>query len=118
MRDALCTIVPTIADAMKGTTKQFNSPIMVTEYIDLKVPFLTGRGELKVARESAPNSLSAIEKYVYRDFGDKAGDAYQREEIAALKKEKEMFLKFCQRFGELKDKVVSEAAFSEADDIE
>jgi hypothetical protein len=91
---------------------------MVARYVDLKAPFPTGRGELKVERESAPNSLSVIKEYVHRDFGDKAADAYQQEKIAALKKEKEMFLKFCQRFGELKDKVVSEAAFSEADDIE
>ena len=59
-----------------------------------------------------------IEEYVRRDFGDEAADAYRREEIAALKREKEMFLKFRQRFGELKDKDESTAALSEVDDVE
>jgi hypothetical protein len=117
MRDALHTMIPTDANAPKGTAKKFDLPIMVAKYVNLKVPSPTGRVELKVARESAPNLLSAIKEYVCRDFG-KAPDAYQREEIAALKKEKEMFLKFCWRFCDLKDKAKSEAAFSEIDDIE
>jgi hypothetical protein len=59
-----------------------------------------------------------IKEYIHRDFGNKAANAYQQEKIAALKKEKEMFFKFSRRFGELKDEAESEAAFSEADDIE
>jgi hypothetical protein len=69
-------------------------------------------------RESAQNLLSAIKEYVCRDFVDKAADAYQGGEIAALKKEKKMFLKFRWRFGEWKDGAESKAALSEADDIE
>jgi hypothetical protein len=118
MRDALRTMIPTGADAPKGTAERYDSPIMVAEYVDLKASLSTGRGELKVVRESAPDSLSAIEEYVRRDFGDEAAEAYRREEIAARKKEKEMFLKFRRRFGELKDRAESEAAFSGVDDIE
>jgi hypothetical protein len=66
MRDALCTMIPTNANAPKGTSKQFNLPIMVAEYVDLKAPFPTGHGKLKVARESTPNLLSAIKEYVHR----------------------------------------------------
>ncbi|KAL3795602.1 hypothetical protein ACHAW5_002798 [Stephanodiscus triporus] len=97
MRDALRTMIPTNADAPKGT-ERYDSPIMVAEYIDMKAAIPTGSGELKVTRESVPDSLSMIEEYVRRDFGDEAADAYRREEIAALKKEKEMLLKFRQRY--------------------
>jgi len=118
MRDALRTMIPTNADPPRGSTERYDSPIMVAEYVDLKAAFPTGRGELKVSRESAPDSLSMIEEYVRRDFGDEAADAYRREEIAALKKEKEMLSKFRQRFGELKDEDESAAALSEVDDVE
>jgi hypothetical protein len=117
MRDALRTMIPTNVDPPRGS-ERYDSPIMVAEYVDLKAAFPTGRGELKVSRESAPDSLSMIEEYVRRDFGDEAADAYRREEIAALKKEKEMFSKFRQRFGELKDEDESAAALSEVDDVE
>jgi hypothetical protein len=60
MRDALRTMIPTDADALKGTAKRFDPPIIVTKYVDLKAPFPAGPGELKVARESAPNLLSKI----------------------------------------------------------
>jgi hypothetical protein len=62
MRDALCTMILTDADTLKGTAERFDLPIMVAKYVDLKAPFPTGRGELKVARESAPNLLSAIKE--------------------------------------------------------
>ncbi|KAL3823685.1 hypothetical protein ACHAXA_007256 [Cyclostephanos tholiformis] len=102
MRDALRTMIPTNADAPTGT-ERYDSPIMVAEYVDLKAAIPTGRGELKVMKESSPDSLSKIEEYVRRDFGDEAADAYRREEMAALRKEKEMLLKFRRRYGELKD---------------
>ena len=92
-------MIPPNVDPPRGS-ERYDSPIMVAECVDLKAAFPAGRGELKVSRESAPDSLSMIEENVQRDFGDEAADAYGREEIAALKKEKEMFSKFRQRFGE------------------
>jgi len=105
MRNALLTLTPTNADVPEGT-ERYDSPIMVAEYVDLKAP-VERRGELKATIESAPDDLSMIEDYVRRDFGDEAADAYRRDEIAARRKEKEMLSEFRQRYGELKDDVIS-----------
>jgi len=106
MRNALLTLIPTNTDVPEGT-ERYDSPIMVAEYVDLKAP-VERRGELKATIESAPDSLSMIEDYVRRDFGDEAADAYRRDEIAARRKEKEMLSEFRQRYGELEDDEISE----------
>jgi hypothetical protein len=116
MRDALRTMIPPNSDAPKGT-ERYDSPIMVSQYVELKAAIPT---ELKVTRDSSPDSLSMIEEYVRRDFGDEAADAYRREELAALKKEKEMLSKFRRRYGELKDDdegTESELTFSDVDGV-
>jgi len=102
MKDSLLTLIPTNADMPKGTADQYDNPIMVAEYVDLKAPFERGT-ELIASIESAPDSLEMIEDYVRRDFGDEAADAYRRDEIAAGVKEKEMLLQFRDKYGELND---------------
>jgi hypothetical protein len=103
MRDALCTMIPTNADAPNGT-ERYDSPIMVAEYVDLQaIAPTTRRGEFQVTKDSVPDSLSTIEEYVRRDLGDDAADAYRQDEIAARKKEKQMLLNIRQRSGDLKD---------------
>jgi len=102
MRDSLLTLIPTNADMPKGTADQYDNPIMVAEYVDLKAPFERST-ELITSIESAPDSLEMIEDYVRRDFGDEAADAYRRDEIAARVKEKEMLSQFRDKYGELND---------------
>ena len=102
MRDSLLTLIPTNADMPKGTSDQYDNPIMVAEYVDLKAPFERSTG-LITSIESAPDSLEMIEDYVRRDFGDEAADAYRRDEIVARVKEKEMLLQFRDKYGELND---------------
>mmetsp|Transcript_22149 Transcript_22149/g.46318 ORF Transcript_22149/g.46318 Transcript_22149/m.46318 type:complete len:127 (+) Transcript_22149:3-383(+) len=114
MRDALLHLIPTNADAPRGTDR-YDSPIMVAEYVDLKAQ-VKKRGELKATVESVPDSLSMIEHYVRRDFGDEAADAYRRDEIAARKKEKKMLSSFRQRYGELKEDEISELDPARAND--
>ena len=112
MRDALCTMIPTNADAPNGT-ERYDSPIMVAEYVDLQaIAPTTRRGEFQVTKDSVPDSLSTIEEYVRRDLGDDAADAYRQDEIAARKKEKQMLLNIRQRSGDLiddDDQVVTES---------
>ena len=102
MRDSLLTLIPTNADMPKGTSDQYDNPIMVAEYVDLKAPFERST-ELITSIESAPDSLEIIEDYVRRDFGDEAADAYRRDEIVARVKEKEMLSQFRDKYGELND---------------
>lgn len=102
MKNALRTLIPTNADAPKGT-ERYDSPIMVAEYVDLQAAAPTRRGELQVTKDSIPDSLSIIEEYVRRDHGDDAADTYRQDEIAARKKEKQMLLNIRQRSGDLKD---------------
>ena len=101
IKDALMILIPTNADAPKGT-EQYENPIMVAEYVDLKAPF-QGRGEITATVESGPDTLSVVEDYVRRDYGDEAADAFRRDEVAARRKEKEMLSSFRQRHGEMKD---------------
>ena len=101
IKDALMTLIPTNADAPKGT-EQYDNPIMVAEYVDLKAPF-QGGGEITATVESGPDTLSVVEDYVRRDYGDEAADAFRRDEVAARRKEKEMLSSFRQRHGEMKD---------------
>ncbi|KAL7536012.1 hypothetical protein ACHAXR_006860, partial [Thalassiosira sp. AJA248-18] len=103
MRNALLTMIPTNTDDAPKGTERYENPIMVAEYVDLKAPVDTRRGELTATVESAPDALSMIEDYVRRDYGDEAADAYRRDEIAARRKEKEMLTSFRQRYGELKE---------------
>ena len=102
MRNALLNIIPTDADAPKGT-ERYDSPIMVAEYVDLEAIAPTRRGELQVTKDIVPDSLIMIEEYVRRDYGDDAADAYRQDEIAARQKEKQMLLNIRQRSGDLKD---------------
>ena len=102
MRNALLNMIPTDADAPKGT-ERYDSPIMVAEYVDLQAIAPTRRGELQVTKDIVPDSLIMIEEYVRRDFGDDAADAYRQDVIAARKKEKQMLLNIRQRSGDLKD---------------
>jgi len=101
MTNALFTLIPTNAEAPKGT-ERYESPIMVAEYVDLKAPF-ERKGELKATLGSAPDPLSMMEDSIRREYGDEAADDYRREEIAARIKEKEMLSTFRQRYGELED---------------
>ena len=102
MRNALLNMIPTDADAPKGT-ERYDSPIMVAEYVDLEAIAPTRRGELQVTKDIVPDSLIMIEEYVRRDYGDDAADAYRQDEIAARQKEKQMLLNIRQRSGDLKD---------------
>ena len=91
--------------SMPKGTERYNNPIMVDEYVNLTAPF-ERRGELIETVGSAPDSLSAIEDYVRRDFGDEAANVFRREEVAARIKEKEMLIGFRQRYGELDDEIL------------
>ena len=99
MKAALLGLIPTNALAPSGD--EYENPIMVAEYVDLTAPF--EKREFKATVEPAPDSLSTIEEYVRRDFGDEAADAYRQEEIAHRRKEQKMLKQFRERYGELKD---------------
>lgn len=99
MKRALCALIPTNADAPKGTDR-YDSPILIAQYVDLKVA-PTKQGEFKVTKEVGSDPMSVIEDFVRKDFGDKAADAYRRDEIAARQKEKEMLSDFRRRYGEM-----------------
>lgn len=100
MKTAMLNLIPTNALAPAGTEK-YESPIMVAEYVNLTAP--VENREFKATVESAPDSLSMIEEYVRRDFGDEAADAYRQEEIAYRQKERQRLEQFRKRYGELKD---------------
>lgn len=100
MTHALCTLIPISADAPKGT-ERYDSPILIAQYVDLKVA--PPRGEYTVTKQVEPDPISVIEDYVRKDFGDEAADAYRRDEIAARQKEKDMLSEFRQRYGEIED---------------
>lgn len=100
MKSALCTLIPTNADAPKGT-ERYNSPILIAQYVDLKAA--PTRGEFTMTKEAGPDPITMIEDYVRKDFGDEAADAYRREEIAARQKEKEMLTEFRRQYGEMED---------------
>lgn len=100
MKNALFDLIPTNALAPAGT-EQYENPIMVAEYVNLTAP--VEHRKFKATVEPAPDSLSMIEEYVRRDFGDEAADAYRQEEIAYRQKERKMLEQFRERYGEMKD---------------
>ena len=100
MTSALCNLIPTNADAPKGT--RYDSPILIAQYVDLKAA-ATRRGEFTVSKEVGPDPISVIEDNIRKDFGDEAADAYRRGEIAARQKETEMVSEFRRRYGEVED---------------
>eukprot|EP00984_Skeletonema_dohrnii_P007654 scaffold2797_cov133-Skeletonema_dohrnii-CCMP3373.AAC.2 len=100
METAMLNLIPTNALAPAGTEK-YASPIMVAEYVNLTAP--VDNREFKATVEPAPDSLSMIEEYVRRDYGDEAADAYRQEEIAYRQKERKRLEQFRERYGELND---------------
>ena len=100
MKTAMLNMIPTNALAPAGTEK-YESPIMVAEYVNLTAP--VENREFTATVESAPDSLSMIEEYVRRDFGDEAADAYRQEEITYRQKERKRLEQFRERYGELGD---------------
>ena len=100
MKTAMLNLIPTNALAPAGTEK-YESPIMVAEYVNLTAP--VDNREFKATVEPAPDSLSMIEEYVRRDYGDEAADAYRQEEIAYRQKERKRLEQFRERYGELND---------------
>ena len=92
MKSALLTLILANTDMPNGS-KQYDSPIMVAEYVNLNAP-VDRRGQLTATIASAPDPLTMIEDYVRKDFGDEAAGAWRKDEIEARKKEKEMLSKF------------------------
>ena len=86
MKAAMLRMIPTNAVAPAGTDLN-DSPIIVAEYVNLTAPV---NRQFTATVESAPDSLSMIEEYVRKDFGDEAADAYRQQEIAFRKKERKM----------------------------
>lgn len=86
MKAAMLDMIPTNAMAPNGTDLD-GSPIIVAEYVNLTAPV---NRKLTATVESAPDSLTMIEEYVRKDFGDEAANAYRLEEIAYKKKERKM----------------------------
>jgi len=100
MKTAMLNLIPTNALAPAGTEK-YENPIMVAEYVNLTAPI--DNRQFKATVESAPDSLSMIEEYVRRDFGDEAADAYRQEEIAHRQQERKRLEQFRKKYGELDD---------------
>jgi len=100
MKTAMLNLIPTNALAPAGTEK-YESPIMIAEYVNLTAP--VENRKFKATVEPPPDSLSIIEEYVRKDYGDEAADAYRQKEIAYRQKERERLERFRERYGEMKD---------------
>jgi hypothetical protein len=102
---ALMTTIPTNAMPPEGSAK-FGSPIMIAEYVDVTAPF--ERRDLKATVLEAPDSLTQIEHYVRRDYGDQAAEAFRQQELAFRRKERDMLAELRKRHGKPNDSYIGD----------